>query len=91
MGWKEEDIPLPARIFAVVDVWDALRSDRPYRIAWPEDRVLDHLESNKGIHFDSNVVDEFIRMIRNEGPDRRVDMRTPAIHQTMLRRTVPLG
>ena len=91
MGWKEEDIPLPARIFAVVDVWDALRSDRPYRIAWPEDRVLDHLESNKGIHFDSNVVDEFIRMIRNEGPDGRVDMRTPAIHQTMLRRTVPLG
>jgi HD-GYP domain-containing protein (c-di-GMP phosphodiesterase class II)/CheY-like chemotaxis protein len=91
MGWKEEDIPLPARIFAVVDVYDALRSDRPYRVAWPEERVLDHLESNKGVHFDSKVVDEFVRMIRNEGPDGRVAMRTPAIHQTMLRRTVPLG
>jgi len=91
MGWKEEDIPLPARIFAVVDVFDALRSDRPYRVAWPEERVLDHLESNKAVHFDPNVVDEFVRMIRNEGPDGRVAMRTPAIHQTMLRRTVPLG
>jgi adenylate cyclase len=91
MGWKDEDIPLAARIFAVVDVYDALRSDRPYRVAWPEERVLDHLESNKGVHFDPNVVDEFVRMIRNEGPDGRVAMRTPAIHQTMLRRTVPLG
>jgi len=91
MGWKEEDIPLPARIFAVVDVFDALRSDRPYRVAWPEERVLDHLESNKSVHFDPNVVDEFVRMIRNEGPDGRVAMRTPAIHLTMLRRTVPLG
>ena len=91
MGWKEEDIPLPARIFAVVDVWDALRSDRPYRVAWPEEQILDHLETNRSVHFDPRVVDEFLRMIRTEGPDRQAAMRTPAIHQTMLRRTVPLG
>lgn len=91
LGWKGQDIPLPARIFAVVDVWDALRSDRPYRKAWPEERVMEHLESHKGVHFDPRVVDEFIRMIKLEGADGAIAMRTPAIHQTLLRRTVPFG
>ncbi|HBY94641.1 MAG TPA: hypothetical protein DEP84_11895 [Chloroflexi bacterium] len=38
-GLKGEQIPLAARIFAVVDVWDALRCDHPYRTAWPEEKV----------------------------------------------------
>ena len=91
LGWRGQDIPLPARIFAVVDVWDALSSDRPYRKAWPKERVLEHLESHKGVHFDPLVVDEFLRMIQTEGVDGNMAMRTPAMHATLLRKTVPFG
>ena len=55
-GLKGEQIPLTARIFAVVDVWDALRSDRPYRKAWPDEKVLEHIRSLSGTHFDPQVV-----------------------------------
>jgi len=55
-GLKGKQIPLIARIFAVVDVWDALNSDRPYRPAWPEQKVLDHIRSLVGTHFDPEVV-----------------------------------
>ena len=55
-GLKGAQIPLVARIFAVVDVWDALTSDRPYRAAWPEEKVLDHIRSLVGTHFDPKVV-----------------------------------
>jgi len=55
-GLKGEQIPLTARIFAVIDVWDALNSDRPYRAAWPEEKVLDYIRSLKGTHFDPQVV-----------------------------------
>jgi PAS domain S-box-containing protein len=55
-GLKGEHIPLAARIFAVVDVWDALRSDRPYRRAWPEAQVREHIRSLSGTHFDPQVV-----------------------------------
>ncbi|MBA4384511.1 MAG: phosphohydrolase, partial [Anaerolinea sp.] len=49
-------IPLSARIFCIIDVWDALRSDRPYRKAWPADKVLDHIQSLSGTHFDPLVL-----------------------------------
>ena len=55
-GLKGEQIPLIARIFAVIDVWDALNSDRPYRAAWSEEKVLDHIRSLAGTHFDPQVV-----------------------------------
>lgn len=55
-GLKGEQIPLPARIFSVVDVWDALSSDRPYRTAWPLSRVLSHIDGLAGTHFDPHVV-----------------------------------
>ena len=45
---KGEQIPLAARIFSVVDVWDALIEDRPYRAAWPEEKVIQHLRDNSG-------------------------------------------
>ena len=61
-GLKGEQIPLSARIFAVVDVWDALRSDRPYRNAWPEEKVREHLRGLSGTHFDPRVVDSFLSM-----------------------------
>ncbi len=61
-GLKGEQIPLTARIFAVVDVWDALISDRPYRRAWSQAEALDYLRSEKGRHFDPQVVDQFMRL-----------------------------
>lgn len=59
-GLIGESIPLPARIFAVVDVWDALSSDRPYRAAWPRARVLQHIEAAAGSHFDPAMVQHFL-------------------------------
>jgi HD-GYP domain-containing protein (c-di-GMP phosphodiesterase class II) len=61
---KGEDIPLQARIFSVVDVWDALRSNRLYRSAWMEDKTLDYIAVESGKSFDPKVVEAFFRMIR---------------------------
>ncbi len=61
-GLKEDQIPLAARIFAVVDVWDALSSDRPYRAALSELEVFQHLRDGRGSHFDPQVVDTFIQI-----------------------------
>jgi putative nucleotidyltransferase with HDIG domain len=61
-GLKGEDIPLAARIFAVVDNWDALSSDRPYRKAWPEEKVIDYIRQNAGKMFDPGIVDVFLKM-----------------------------
>jgi putative nucleotidyltransferase with HDIG domain len=66
-GMKGEQIPLAARIFAVVDVWDAMRSDRPYRARWPEEKVASHIRSLAGTHFDPQVVELFLKM--NPLPD----------------------
>jgi response regulator RpfG family c-di-GMP phosphodiesterase len=49
------------------------------------------LESHKGVHFDPAVVDEFIGMIMAEGVEGNMAMRTPAMHATLLRKTVPFG
>jgi putative nucleotidyltransferase with HDIG domain len=57
---KGEEIPLAARIFAVVDVWDALTSDRPYRPAWAEEKALEHIQTGSGSHFDPQVVIKFL-------------------------------
>ncbi len=59
---RGEDIPLEARIFALVDVWDALLSDRPYRPAWPEARVLAYLQEESGKQFDPQVVAAFFEL-----------------------------
>jgi PAS domain S-box-containing protein len=60
-GLKGAQIPLIARIFAVVDMWDALRSDRPYRAAWKEEKVCEHIRSLSGTHFEPQVVDVFMQ------------------------------
>ncbi|MBS3991932.1 MAG: PAS domain S-box protein [Erysipelothrix sp.] len=64
-GLRETQIPLAARIFAVIDVYDALINDRPYRKAWSKQEALDYIIDQKGKHFDPEVVNEFIRMINN--------------------------
>jgi HD-GYP domain-containing protein (c-di-GMP phosphodiesterase class II) len=56
-GLKGEQIPLAARIFAIVDIWDALASNRPYRAAWPQERIIEHIQSLSGTHFDPQIVE----------------------------------
>jgi HD-GYP domain-containing protein (c-di-GMP phosphodiesterase class II) len=60
-GLKGEEIPLEARIFAVVDVYDALTSDRPYRPAWDKDRAIEYIREQSGRHFDPQVVELFLK------------------------------
>lgn len=60
---KSEEIPLAARLFTVVDVWDAIRSDRPYRLAWSEEEALAYIREQSGKHFDPHVVEVFLKMI----------------------------
>jgi PAS domain S-box-containing protein len=62
-GLKGEEIPLVARIFAIVDVWDALRSDRPYRQAWTIEQSFKYIQEQAKKHFDPRVVTAFLRMI----------------------------
>jgi putative nucleotidyltransferase with HDIG domain len=67
-GLRGEEIPLEARAFAAVDIWDALRSDRPYRPGWPMGRVLEHLRSLAGTHLDPRVVEAFLAILSAEPP-----------------------
>ena len=62
-GLKGEEIPLAARIFSIVDVWDALSNDRPYRKAWSQEEILKFIRDQSGTHFDPIVVDAFLRMM----------------------------
>lgn len=63
-GLKGEEIPLAARIFAIVDVWDAITSDRPYRPAYTIEQALSHIREQSGKHFDPQVVDVFFKLVR---------------------------
>lgn len=65
-GLKGEQISLVARIFAVVDVWDALTSNRPYRAAWTKEQALEYIKEQSGKHFDPQVVRTFLMLINNE-------------------------
>ena len=62
-GLQGQQIPLAARLFAVIDVWDALTSDRPYREAWPKEKVINYIQSLSGSHFDPQVVDAFLDLL----------------------------
>jgi GAF domain-containing protein len=61
-GLKAENIPLAARLFAVVDVWDALISDRPYRSAWSREKALAYIAAQSGKYFDPRVVEAFLKI-----------------------------
>ena len=64
-GLREEQIPFPARLFAVVDVFDALTSNRPYRSAWSRQVALNHIQQSSGKLFDPVVVKAFLQMMRD--------------------------
>ena len=61
-GLKGEEIPVASRVFAVIDVYDALTSDRPYRRAWPKEKALACIREQAGKHFDPAVVATFLEM-----------------------------
>lgn len=69
-GQKGEQIPLAARLFAIVDVWDALRSDRPYRQGWSKEKVIEHIKSLSGTHFDPKAVELFLNMMNEHKKTR---------------------
>jgi HD-GYP domain-containing protein (c-di-GMP phosphodiesterase class II) len=61
LGLKGEAIPLSARLFAIVDVFDALTSDRPYRSAWTPERVCRYIQEQSGLSFDPQIVKIFLQ------------------------------
>jgi putative nucleotidyltransferase with HDIG domain len=64
-GLSGENIPLAARIFSVIDVWDALASDRPYRPAWEEKEIIKYLKNQSGKQFDPQVLEAFLKLIES--------------------------
>jgi putative nucleotidyltransferase with HDIG domain len=77
-GLRGEQIPLAARIFAVVDVWDALHSNRAYRLAWEDARVRNYIHEQAGKHFDPQVVDAFFETLLENIPELGTDDSHPA-------------
>jgi putative nucleotidyltransferase with HDIG domain len=59
-GLKGDEIPFAARIFPIIDVWDALTSDRPYRKAMPHEEVRQRIQADSGKHFDPHIVEAFM-------------------------------
>ncbi len=68
MGLKGDEIPLPGRIVAVADVYDALIHDRPYKQAWPAEKAVAEIEAQSGAHFDPAVVDAFLKVVNSKEP-----------------------
>jgi response regulator RpfG family c-di-GMP phosphodiesterase len=69
-GLHGDQIPLAARIFSVVDIWDALLSDRTYRKAWPRERVLKYIQDISGTILDPRIVETFLTMIAEMESDK---------------------
>ncbi len=65
-GLKGEEIPLAARLFAIVDVWDALTSDRPYRSAWTHEKAIEYIKAESRKQFDPHVVEMFIQLLEQK-------------------------
>ena len=68
-GLAGDEIPLAARIVSVVDVWDALSSERPYKPAYPQEKVLDLLRKGRGAEFDPEIVDLFLKVLDEQGDE----------------------
>ena len=76
-GLRGEEIPLPGRICAVCDVFDALLSERPYKAPWPVERAIKELERGRGRHFDPAVVDAFLGIVGDLDPKLLAPVPTP--------------
>jgi hypothetical protein len=62
-GLQGEEIPLIARLFSVIDVWDALTSERPYRMPWTREKSIEYLQKQSGIIFDPLIVEVFLKEV----------------------------
>jgi HD-GYP domain-containing protein (c-di-GMP phosphodiesterase class II) len=71
-----DHIPLPARIVAVADVYDALTSRRPYKAAWLSEEAVKYLQAHRGVHFDPGLVDAFLR-VREEALAIQEELKDP--------------
>jgi HD-GYP domain-containing protein (c-di-GMP phosphodiesterase class II) len=80
-GLAGEQIPFAARLFALVDVWDALSYDRPYRAAWPAERVYEHIQSLVGSHFDPAIAEVFLNVVLAEPSQLQYTILQPIHHQ----------
>lgn len=65
-GLTGKEIPIGARIFAIVDVWDALLSNRPYRAKWSRKETLKYIQNQSGKHFDPAIVKAFLKLVKNQ-------------------------
>jgi diguanylate cyclase (GGDEF)-like protein/putative nucleotidyltransferase with HDIG domain len=79
-GLRGEDIPLTARIFTIVDVWDALKSNRCYRSAWEDDQVLEYLRDQSGQIFDPRIVEAFLEILDSPVKSDREEI----VHSSVL-------
>jgi HD-GYP domain-containing protein (c-di-GMP phosphodiesterase class II) len=75
-GLRGKDIPLSARIFTIVDVYDALSNDRPYRSAWPRRQVMQYLREQSGIYFDPEVVNAFAELLNEDAIGPKIEIRS---------------
>jgi response regulator RpfG family c-di-GMP phosphodiesterase len=85
-GLRGEEIPLAARIFAVVDIWDAVRSHRPYRPAWSEQRTREYLASLAGTHLDRRVTEAFLELLADLDSEGYSSERNPTGGSAISRR-----
>jgi putative two-component system response regulator len=97
-GLKGEEIPLAARITAICDVFDALRSRRVYKGSWPLEEAVAELAAQRGRHFDPTLVDTFLALVPNLGPDllqladaRGDDQGDPGVGVLTLGQSTPAG
>lgn len=70
-GLKGKEIPLAARLFTLVDHWDALSSDRPYRKAWAREKIISHISENSGKLYDPQIAQAFLEMVKQEPPSEQ--------------------
>lgn len=66
-GLSGTQIPLEARLFTIVDVWDAITTDRPYRKGWPKEKALEYIRAESGKYFDPRLVEIFLQEVVNDG------------------------
>ena len=71
-GLARKEIPLAARIFSVIDVWDSMSYDRPYRKAMPQTEVLKYIASRSGLDFDPDVIKVFFMWLESENGSSRI-------------------
>lgn len=80
-GLKADEIPFAARLFCIIDVWDALSSDRPYRKGWSQEKVLDYIIEQSGTHFDPQIVKVFAEIDWSSLRAGKPDPESEAVHE----------